>query len=112
MTALQKQTVKVYLINFAGCTTRTGFYARLARTFGLSAAIAFNGKAWETLCQRVAMLARSGYSVRVHLHDLDSIYPTMKTECEISCASSAPQANPATISAPKPSSARQNGGYN
>ncbi|MBO5218612.1 MAG: barstar family protein [Clostridia bacterium] len=82
MTALQKQTVKVYLINFAGCTTRTGFYARLARTFGLSAAIAFNGKAWETLCQRVAMLARSGYSVRVHLHDLDTIYPTMKTECE------------------------------
>ena len=82
MTALQKQTVKVYIINFAGCTTRAGFWARLSRTFGLSAAIAFDGKGWPTLCQRVAMLARSGYSVRVQLHGLEGVYPAMKAECE------------------------------
>ena len=46
------------------------------------AAIAFDGKGWPTLCQRVAMLARSGYSVRVQLHGLDGVYPTMKAECE------------------------------
>ena len=82
MTALQKQTVKVYLVNFAGCTTRAGFFARLARTFGLSAAIAFNGKAWPMLCQRVAMLTRSGFSVRVQLHGLDGVYPTLTDECD------------------------------
>ncbi len=82
MTAIQKQTVKVYIINFEGCMTRAGFFARLARTLGLSASLILDAAPWKAICKRVATIAASGYSVRVQLHGLDGVFPILPGQCE------------------------------
>jgi len=82
MTAIQKRTVKVYLVNFRGCSTRAGFFARLARCFGLGASVIWNGSAWRELCRRLSEISNSGYSTRIQLHGLEEVYPRLKNECE------------------------------
>ena len=82
MTAIQKQTVKVYLINFEGCTTRAGFWARIARAFGLGASIIFDGQGWTTLCARMAKLTKCGYSVRIQIRGLEALHPILPNESQ------------------------------
>ncbi len=69
-------------MNFNGCSTRTGFFARLARCFGLSAAVTFNGHAWKAFCERLSLLTRGEYSVRIRLYGMEQIYNVLPKECE------------------------------
>lgn len=82
MTAAMKQTVRVYIADFEGCTTHSGFILRLARAFSIDAARVLKGEVWRALCERVASLAAGDYPVRVRVKGLDDAYPTLSRECE------------------------------
>ena len=82
MTAAMTQTVKVYIANFEGCTSRKSFILRLARAFSIDAARVLKGEVWRALCERVASLGAGHYPVRVRVIGLDDAYPTLSRECE------------------------------
>ncbi len=82
MTAAMNQTVKVYIADFEGCTTRAGFIYRLARAFSIDAKRILKGELWRALCERVGALATGEYPVRVRVMGLDDAYPTLSKECE------------------------------
>ena len=82
MTAAMNQTVKVYIANFEGCTTRAGFILRLARAFSIDMKRILKGEVWRALCERVGSLATGEYPVRVRVMGLDEAYPNLSSECE------------------------------
>lgn len=82
MTAAVNQTVKVYIANFEGCTTRAGFILRLARAFSIDMKRILKGEVWRALCERVGALASDEYPVRVRVMGLDEAYPNLSKECE------------------------------
>ena len=82
MTAAMKQTVRVYIANFEGCTTRAGFILRMARAFSIDLSRVLKGEVWSALCERVAALAMGNYPVRVKVVGLDEAYPSLSKECE------------------------------
>lgn len=82
MTAAMKQTVRVYIANFEGCTGRASFLLRLARAFSIDAARIVKGEVWRALCERIATLGASDIPVRVRVVGLDDAYPALSRECE------------------------------
>ncbi len=77
-----KQTVRVYIANFEGCTGRASFLMRLARAFSIDAVRILKGEMWRALCERIALLGSSGIPVRVRVVGLDDAYPSLSRECE------------------------------
>lgn len=80
MTAIQNQITKVYIANFTNCSSKSGFFRTLARTFGINANIL--GKSdnafWHELCKRTAVIAALPYPVRIKtvgLSAVDKFYP-------------------------------------
>ena len=82
MTAAVKQTVKVYIANFEGCTNRTSFILRLARAFSIDAAKVLKGQVWHAFCERIASLGAGAYPVHVRVVGLDDAYRSLPMECE------------------------------
>lgn len=76
------QTVKVYIARFDGCTTRAGFFVRLARAFSLDAACVISGGFWQAVCERVSALSQHPSPVVVRLHGLDAAFAHVPKECE------------------------------
>ena len=82
MTAAMKQTVRVYIANFEGCSTRAGFIFKLARAFSIDMARVLKGEIWSALCEKVALLAMGDYPVHVRVVGLDNAYEKLSNECE------------------------------
>lgn len=82
MTAAMNQTVKVYIADFEGCTTRAGFILRLAKAFSIDMKRIIKGEVWSALCERVGSLTLGEYPVRVRVMGLDEAYPNLSKECE------------------------------
>ena len=82
MTAAMKQSLRVYIVNFEGCTTKMGFLMRLARAFKLDAARIVKGEVWKAFCERLSSLTASDIPVCVRLVGLDDAYTSVPKECE------------------------------
>ncbi len=73
MTAVQRQTVKVYIVDFRGCRTRLSFYRKLAQVFGVSLPLVRAGREfWESLCRQLASLARTPNPIRIRLIGIEN----------------------------------------
>ncbi|MGN1129249.1 MAG: hypothetical protein ACI4T6_09915 [Candidatus Flemingiibacterium sp.] len=75
MTAVQRQTTKVYIADLSKCSTKAGFYRTLARAFGIGeAALDLSGRSfWNELCRRTAVIASSPYPVRIKITGLSRV---------------------------------------
>lgn len=82
MTAAMRQTVKVYIANFEGCTGRASFIMRLARAFSIDPSRILKGELWRALCERIAAIGAGDIPVRVRVMGLDDAYPSLSRECE------------------------------
>lgn len=82
MTAATRQTLKVYIVDFAGVNTRVGFFMKLVKSFGIDAANVLKGKVWSAFCARLDMFSAWGVPVCVRVVGLDDAYTAIPKECE------------------------------
>ena len=82
MTAAMRQTVKVYIADFEGCTGRVSFIMRLARAFKIDTSRIVKGEVWKALCERISTVCASGFPVSVRVVGLDDAYTSLPRECE------------------------------
>jgi len=77
-----KQSLRVYIVNFEGCTTRMGFLMRLARAFKIDTLRVLKGEVWQAFCERISSLGDSDIPVCVRLIGLDEAYTELSRDCD------------------------------
>ena len=82
MTAATTQTLKVYIVDFAGVNSRVGFFMKLVISFGIDTAAVLKGKVWSAFCRRLSIFASWGVPVCVRVVGLDDAYTSVPKECE------------------------------
>lgn len=76
MTALERQTVRVFIADFSKCGTKAGFFRLMVLAFGLKLSALPTGESvfWSALCKRLAAVSKGFVPVRVRLSGLENIY--------------------------------------
>lgn len=82
MTAAFNQTLKVYIVDFAGVSTRVGFFMKLTKAFGIDVANVLKGTVWSAFCGRLDRFSSWGVPVCVRVMGLDDAYTQLPKECE------------------------------
>ena len=82
MTAAIRQTLKVYIVDFAGVTTRVGFFMKLVKAFGIDVSNVLKGTVWKAFCGRLDLFSAWGVPVCVRVVGLDDAYSALPGECE------------------------------